>query len=42
MSLRPLVHVDNILNQLQTRYRRASDVKFYDELMEEWNEQNSH
>lgn len=33
---------DNILNQLQTRYRRASDVKFYDELMEEWNEQDSH
>ncbi|MCR5603798.1 MAG: DUF3990 domain-containing protein, partial [Lachnospiraceae bacterium] len=27
---------DGILTQLQTRYRRASDVRFYDELLEEW------
>ena len=27
---------DGILSQLQTRYRRAVDVKYYDELMEEW------
>ena len=32
---------DLIYSQLQTRYRRAADVKFYDEILEEWNEQDS-
>lgn len=28
---------DNIYRQLQARYRRATDVRYYDEIMEEWN-----
>lgn len=30
---------DNIVSQLNTRFRRAQDVKYFDELMEEWNGQ---
>lgn len=29
--------MSGIISQLRTRYRRASGVKYYDELMEEWN-----
>ena len=29
--------LSNMINQIQTRYRRAQDVKFFDEIIEEWN-----
>lgn len=29
--------LNNMINQIQTRYRRAQDVKFFDEIIEEWN-----
>ena len=29
--------ISNMINQIQTRYRRAQDVKFFDEIIEEWN-----
>lgn len=28
--------LNNMINQIQTRYRRAQDVKFFDEIIEEW------
>lgn len=28
--------LSNMINQIQTRYRRAQDVKFFDEIIEEW------
>lgn len=28
--------LNGIINQIQTKYRRAQDVKFFDEIMEEW------
>lgn len=28
--------ISNMINQIQTRYRRAQDVKFFDEIIEEW------
>lgn len=28
--------LSNVINQIQTRYRRAQDVKFFDEIIEEW------
>ena len=30
--------LSNLINQIQTKYRRAQDVKFFDEILEEWNE----
>lgn len=29
--------MDGLLNQLLTRYRRAQDIRFFDEILEEWN-----
>lgn len=29
--------LDNLISQIQTKYRRAQDVKFFDEILEEWN-----
>ena len=29
--------LSNLINQIQTKYRRAQDVKFFDEILEEWN-----
>lgn len=29
--------LSNIINQIQTKYRRAQDVRFFDEIVEEWN-----
>lgn len=29
--------LSGMINQIQTRYRRAQDVKFFDEIIEEWN-----
>ena len=28
--------LSNMINQIQTKYRRAQDVKFFDEIIEEW------
>ena len=28
--------LNNMINQIQTKYRRAQDVKFFDEIIEEW------
>lgn len=28
--------LNNLINQIQTKYRRAQDVKFLDEILEEW------
>lgn len=33
---------DGILSQLQTRFRRAADIRYYDEIMEAWNEADTH
>lgn len=30
--------LNNLINQIQTKYRRVQDVKFFDEILEEWNE----
>ena len=30
--------LSNLINQIQTKYRRAQDVKFFDEILEEWNQ----
>ena len=29
--------LSTMINQIQTKYRRAQDVKFFDEIIEEWN-----
>ena len=29
--------LSNLISQIQTKYRRAQDVKFFDEILEEWN-----
>ena len=29
--------VDHLIGQIQTKYRRAQDVRFFDEILEEWN-----
>ena len=29
--------LNNLVHQIQTKYRRAQDVKFFDEILEEWN-----
>jgi flagellar biosynthesis/type III secretory pathway chaperone len=29
--------LNNLINQIQTKYRRTQDVKFFDEILEEWN-----
>lgn len=29
--------LSNLIHQIQTKYRRAQDVKFFDEILEEWN-----
>ena len=29
--------LSNLINQIQTKYRRAQNVKFFDEILEEWN-----
>jgi len=29
--------LSNLINQIQRRYRRAQNVKFFDEILEEWN-----
>ena len=29
--------INGLVNQIQTKYRRAQDVKFFDEILEEWN-----
>lgn len=29
--------LDQLFGQLNTRYRRAQDVKYFDEIIEEWN-----
>lgn len=29
--------LNNLVNQIQIKYRRAQDVKFFDEILEEWN-----
>lgn len=29
--------LNDLINQIQTRYRRAQEVKFFDEIIEEWN-----
>lgn len=28
--------LENLINQIQTKYRRAQDIKFFDEILEEW------
>ena len=30
--------LSNLINQIQTKYRRAQDVKFFDEILTEWNQ----
>lgn len=29
--------INGLIHQIQTKYRRAQDVKFFDEILEEWN-----
>lgn len=29
--------LNNLIGQIQTKYRRAQNVKFFDEILEEWN-----
>ena len=31
--------LDQLFGQLNTRYRRAQNVKYFDEIIEEWNRQ---
>lgn len=31
--------LDQLFRQLNTRYRRAQNVKYFDEIIEEWNRQ---
>ena len=31
--------LDQVFGQLNTRYRRAQNVKYFDEIIEEWNRQ---
>lgn len=33
-----IAQMQGLLNQIQTKYRRAQNIKFFDEIMEEWNE----
>ena len=30
--------LNNVIHQIQTKYRRAQNVKFFDEILEEWNQ----
>lgn len=32
-----ITRMQGLLNQIQTKYRRAQDIKFFDEIIEEWN-----
>ena len=31
------IQLNNLINRIQTKYRRAQNVKFFDEIIEEWN-----
>ncbi len=33
-----ITQMQGLLNQIQTKYRRAQNIKFFDEIIEEWNE----
>ncbi len=32
-----ITQMQGLLNQIQTKYRRAQDIRFFDEIIEEWN-----
>ncbi len=33
-----ITRMQGLLNQIQTKYRRAQNIKFFDEIIEEWNQ----
>lgn len=33
-----ITQMQGLLNQIQTKYRRAQNIKFFDEIIEEWNQ----